>query len=114
MKLFLKLDGDKVLGLFDGSSDYVHRVTGEPIENAKPVPDGAIPISDADLDTYRNSFPPSLLRWDGTQLISRAPETREEKELCVYMSRENDVISAEKVRISELSDSELDAIIGAI
>jgi hypothetical protein len=30
------------------------------------------------------------------------------------MSREDDIISAEKVRISELSDSELDAIIGAI
>ena len=114
MKLFLKLDGDKVTGLFDGSSDYVHRVTGEPIENAKQVPDGAIPITDSDLDVYRNSFPPNLLRWDGTQLISRAPETREEKEMCVYMSREDDVISAEKVRISGLSDSELDAIIGEI
>ena len=86
MKLFLKLDGDKVVGLYDGSSDYVHRVTGEPIEDARTIPDGSIPLTEADLATYRAAKPPKLLRWDGTQIISRNPETREEKELCVYMS----------------------------
>ncbi len=114
MKLFIKLDGDKVVGLFDGSSDYVHRVTGEPIENANPVPDGAIPISDSDLDTYRNSFPPNLLRWDGTQLVSRAPETREEKELCVYMSTIDGIKTAERDRIAGLTLAELDSIIEGI
>lgn len=114
MKLFLKLDGDRVVGLYDGSTDYVHRITGEPIQDANPIPDGSIPLSEADLQTYRDAKPPKLLRWDGAKIVSRNPETREEKERCVYMSTLGGIQTAEQVRIAGLTEAELDAIIEGI
>lgn len=113
-KLFFKIDGSDVIGLYDGSTDYVHRVTGEAFPEAVQLPDGCVPATEADLATYKNTTPPKLLEWDGTKIIARAPTTREEKETTVFYKGHEALHQAEKDRIATLTDAELDAEIASI
>ena len=49
--IYITIDNLNVInGVYDGSRDYVHRVSGEPIEGAIQVPEGSIYIDEQQYD----------------------------------------------------------------
>lgn len=108
---FITVDGDKVLNLYDGSSDYVHRITGEPIAGAKRVPDNAIPISQSCYETISAVSHFALLRWDGMKVVALPATARDEIE-AVLFKEAVDVFKAVKLaELSALSLAELEALL---
>jgi hypothetical protein len=108
---FITVDGDKVLNIYDGSSDYVHRITGEPIQGAKRVPDNAIPISQLCYETAHAASHFALLRWDGTKVVALPATERDEIEAILFKEAV-EVFKANKLaELSTLTLTELEALL---
>lgn len=113
---FITVDSNNYLtGVYDGSLDYVHRITGDPIEGAFQVPDGAILITDMCMQMIRTAAPNTVPKWDPATscIIQEADLTVEGKRNQLYSSRIDDVLTAEQTRVDALTEAELDAELGA-
>jgi hypothetical protein len=106
---FITVDVDGYLtGMYDGSKDYIHRVTGEPIKDARPLPDGSIPIGDTCITKIRTAYPLHVAKWDGTCVVHEPQSDLAilQEELLslrttTYMESQKDAISgmsAEQIR----------------
>ena len=90
-----------------GSRDYVHRVTGKPIENALQVPNDAIEIGQACVDTIAQNTGDYNLTWDGTCVVATPltdPELLRKK---LKHLRLHEVELTEVARIDLLTDAEV-------
>lgn len=71
---FININAEnRIVGLFDGSKDYVHAVTGEDHPERIAVPDGAIQVSKSVYDTIYNARVYPIYKWENDELVLDVP-----------------------------------------
>lgn len=113
---FITIDANNyITGIYDGSLDYVHRITGEPIEGAFQLPAGAFAIDDMCWEAIKSATPDSTPKWDSVNscIIQEIDLTVAGKRKKLYAERIDNVLEAEEARIAGLTEAEIDAELGA-
>lgn len=113
---FITIDSENLItGVYNGDNDYVHRLTGEPIENAYQVPDDGILISEVCMGVIRTAAPSHIPKWDPVAgcVVKVADLSVAGKRKQLLSRNTGSVVTAEQVRIDTLSEAELDAELGA-
>lgn len=113
---FITVDENQIVtGVYNGDMDYVHRITGDPIRGARPIPDDAIRITTDCYNTVRNAPPGSIVKQDLVQecLVVENPLTLEGKRAKLKSIKEAAALEAEYTRIDGLTEAEIDAELGA-
>lgn len=113
---FITIDKDNfITGMYDGSKDYVHRVTGEPMADAVQIPDDAFPIMDICVAAIKSAAPTHKAVWNPTKkCIDKVVDDsvaglRNE----LYSKRVEPILRAERERIDTLSETQLKSELGA-
>jgi hypothetical protein len=110
---FITIDAEGfITGLFDGSKDFVHRITGEPMEAASQIPDDSILIGDVCLEKIRTASPDTKPKWDGTCIVQVPVSEEEDVKRELKAMREQIVINDEFDRIDALSLEDAKAELG--
>ncbi len=113
--IYITVDNLNVIdGVYDGSKDYVHRVSGEPIEGAVQVPEGSIYINEQQYEKLLQIEKSGYACWINSDVVEKAPETKLEKVNYISSKTVGSTIELEKIRLETLSESDLDAIIGGL
>jgi hypothetical protein len=112
---FITTDAEgNITQVVDGSRDYIHRVTGEPIKDALQVPDGAIEIGEPCLNLIKQSSGDLNLKWDGSCVVATPltdPDLLRKK---LIRSRLYSVEQDEINRINALTDEEVLSELGEL
>jgi hypothetical protein len=105
-----------ITGVYDGSKDYVHRVTGEPIEGVVQVPEGAFLIGDVCLDILRFSPSTHKPRWDSVSgcMVSEPVTSIDEKRKVLCRELPVKAGDVELARVKALSDEEVESEWGSL
>lgn len=110
---FITIDNDGYLtGMYDGSKDYVHRITGEPIEGAVPIPDEAFQIGETCRNMIKTAAPNTKPRWDGACIGQVALTEEDELRTMLRGATQAAVLQEEKTRIDGLSLAQLKTELG--
>jgi hypothetical protein len=107
---FITVDVDGYLtGMYDGSKDYIHRVTGEAMEGAVQVPDGAIQLPETCLAMIRSSAPTKRPRFDSVLncIVQEDLTDVDDKRKALKSSLAEQAAYNERVRIEGLTDAEI-------
>ena len=109
---FAKLEGDVITEIYNGSFDFVHRITGAPMKGAVRVPDGCVQISSEEYDYLLNS--PRLLdcTWDGTQVVVGATTSHLVKVGQVLVKNRIEYTRTRRAELEAMTEAELDVILG--
>ena len=100
--------------VYNGSKDYVHRLTGDPIEGAVAIPDDAIRITDVCIRMIRDVGDVSKLRWDGTCLVLNPDGTLQSKKDLLLSQNKDTWLQTEYSRIQALDEASVDAELGDV
>lgn len=100
--------------VYNGNKDYVHRLTGEPIEGAVAIPDDAIRIGNLCVQMIRNVSDVAKLRWDGTCLVLNPNGTLQSKKDLLLSQNKNTWLQAEHSRIQALDEASVDLELGDV
>lgn len=105
---------DNITGVYNGDMDYTHRITGEPIRGARPIPDDSIRIDTACYEAIRDAETGSVFKWDSvnTCVVIDPPDSIEGKRRQLMAIREPVLLDAEKTRIEGLTETELNTELG--
>lgn len=112
---FITIDENNyITGVFNGSLDYVHRITGDPIPNAFQVPDGAILISEMCMNKIKAAAPTHVAKWDPVNscIIQELDVSIAGKRKQLFANRLETIMNEEESRIASLTEAALDAELG--
>lgn len=105
-----------VTGIYDGSNDYVHRVTGEAQPNAKQIPMGCLPtpLTDMCFAAIDSIQPGQILVYnpDTECLEAQDPTMMKDKQERLKAIKIPETVAAEEARIEGLTEAELDTELG--
>lgn len=109
---FAKLEGDVITEIYNGSFDFVHRITGTPMTGAVRVPDGCVQITEDEYDYLLTS--PHLLdcTWDGSQVVVGATSAFLVKVGKALVINRVQYTRDRRAELEAMTEAELDAIIG--
>lgn len=113
--IYITVDEFNVItGVYDGSMDYIHRVTGEPIKGAVKVPDGAVYITEQQYEKLLTIERAGYACWVNGDVVEKPPVSFEEKVNYILNKTVDATLEFEKARLETLSDLDLDSIIGGL
>ncbi len=105
-----------ITGVYDGSMDYVHRITGAPIKGAKTIPDDTIEISEMCLEKLQSTGLGGIAVWNEVNSCVDVATTLtpEQKKVKLFYGRRQKALDEEVIRIGSLTEAELDTELGAL
>ena len=110
---FITVDGSEITALYDGSKDYVHRVTGEAIAGAVTIPDTAIKITQDEADMIKLHGACCSLEWNGTNVINTSVAELDHKKAKLLYFDTGVYKASRKDEVDLLTEAEVDTALAA-
>jgi len=109
---FIRVNGSQILSVHDGSKDYVHRLTSQPMPGAFSIPDDCIEITHDEAMAIFSAKDLSICTWDGSNVMVDTAALSARKAALL----ENDRFSYSQTRKAEidlLTEQEIDTALQA-